>query len=532
MKLHAALTSIVLSLLFFSVGCSQKDFTGKAISKYLGGGPEDNFCAVPKSVSSKATQSPFEKNNSKLHLVENNYGAATTSVMAQSVLEAGKELVVVTDEKCVLKERTENNINVVDGLTSGIEISEHGALDEKSHLVKTTELMTLSELSSIAENDPCVKGVGENIEFHLMMTPNDPQFSQQEHLNNIKAPQGWDEFFHATTGITQEVVVAIIDSGVEWTHSDLSGVMWKNTKETPNNNIDDDGNGYVDDIYGYNFASNIANPAPQRWTGQYAGAEKHGTHVAGLASGHSNNSVGTAGVNGLKVKIMALNVFGASPGASTPNIDNAIRYAADMGAHVINMSLGGRNRADSTGSAISYAINKGTAVVVAAGNDNTNIQSVFYTPASFGPQYSGMLTIGAINSNNSAKCSFSNYSTSHVEMAAPGCEDAGGLLATVTNNSYGRLQGTSMASPVAAGATSLAYALVWTRKGSAPTPADIEDIMKAGARVESGLSSYFKDGKTVDLVNLSKEINTRYPAGATPTPTPSPGPTPNPSPCP
>jgi subtilisin family serine protease len=292
--------------------------------------------------------------------------------------------------------------------------------------------------------------------------------------------------------------------------------MWVNTKEVAGNGLDDDGNGYADDFYGYNFASKIADPSPETWTGQGSGGQIHGTHVAGLAAANSNNGVGVAGVGGIKARVMALNVFGKIAGADTVNIDEAIKYAADNGADIINMSLGGPGRAETTGDAIKYAVSKGVVVIVAAGNDNKDINTNFFTPASFGSEVQGMLAVGAIDSDTSKRCSFSNYNTTRVEIGAPGCN---GLFSTVPNNGYQSLQGTSMASPVTAGAAALAVGLIKTRSGADANPAEVEDIMKAGSRVESSLTSYFKDGKTVDLVTLYTEVDKRYPVGGNSTPT-------------
>lgn len=511
MKLHQALSSIVLSVTL--VGCgSNKDFTGKSINSLLKD-PESGQCTRVNAVGKFRAQelmSPFETSGQKVHLQENMFGEMGPQSFAfQNKTVAPKKLSVIVDESCILNAR-ENNLN--SELTASLEIKESIARSHfptRTHIVSLDKEISLSELQRLAEEDSCVEGVSEYVEMNITAQPNDPSYSQERHMPNIKAAEAYDIFFHQSTGIKQDIIIAIIDSGVDLDHPDLRDNLWTNPGEIPGNGVDDDNNGYVDDVYGYNFASDIADPRPQPWT-QQAGSETHGTHVAGLAAARSNNGVGVAGVHGERIKIMSLNVFGRVPGASNANIEAAIRYAADNGAHVMNLSLGGSGRTDSTGTALRYAVQKGTMVIAAAGNSNQDIQSNFFTPASFGPSIEGMLAIGATDAGSNAKCGFSNYSTSFVEMAAPGC---GGLYSTLMNNRYGNLQGTSMASPVTAGAATLAYALYRARKGSFPTPAEIEDVMIRGSRVQSGLTGVFKAGRVVDLMALGTLMDSEFPSG-------------------
>jgi len=517
MKLSRAFL-ITLSSGLLSVGCSNGgDFTSAALSSHLGGeGPDKQQCKVQPS-----TKVVLE-NNPKVRIAETSFGEFAVAQLQslnskEAVIKKGRRLVISVDEICVSNRRSERQ-SEPNRVLRAVQVREGSLLPARSHLVTLAQDFSLPEFVETVENDECVGAVGENVVMRTsaeaFAAPNDPRLGEQKHLPNIKASEGYEQFYSPASGINRDVVIAIIDSGVDISHEDLRESLWTNAGEVAGNGRDDDGNGYVDDVNGYNFASRKADPSPEPWR---SGGHIHGTHVAGLAAAKSNNRVGIAGVMGERSKIMSLNVFGAVEGAQTADIDSAIRYAADMGAKVINMSLGGEGRAETTGEAIRYAVSKGVVVIAAAGNSNKDINSNWFTPASFGSEIQGMLAIGAIDSGSNARCSFSNYNTTRVEMGAPGCN---GLFATVPGNSYQSMQGTSMASPVAAGAAALAFGLVASRTNADPTPAVVEEIMKAGSRVESGLTRWFREGRTVDLVALATEVDKRYPAsgGANPPP--------------
>ncbi|HEX4924390.1 MAG TPA: S8 family peptidase [Bdellovibrionales bacterium] len=426
-------------------------------------------------------------------------------------ISRGTKLTVVVDHECRKSVRGFAPLSDSFDEESGI----------RSHTWTAPDTISVEELSQRAEEDPCVVGVGSSVRLRTFAV--DPDLSKQDHLANVKALKAAPLFFDPVKGIQNDVVIAIIDTGVDLDHEDLRENIWVNADEVAGNGRDDDRNGYTDDVNGYNFASRKGDANAE--AGEY-----HGTHVAGLAAARLDNGKGGAGVMGRKIKIMSLNVFGAQGGAETADLDNAIRYAADNGAHVINMSLGGRGATASTDSAIAYAIKKGAVVVAAAGNENRRLDdNYFLTPGSYGAKYAGMLTIGSIDTRNDGKSNFSNYSTSIVELAAPGSvnsPDDVGLYSTVLNDRYDRAQGTSMASPVAAGAAALAVGLAQSR-GAKITPALIEQLLVESGREVLSLKTVFK-GRVVDAESLYKVIDQRFPA-AVPTPAPTPGPTPNPT---
>ncbi|MGF2037953.1 MAG: S8 family peptidase [Nostoc sp. CmiVER01] len=247
----------------------------------------------------------------------------------------------------------------------------------------------------------------------------------------VKAPEVWA---HGYTG--QGVVVAVVDTGVDYNHEDLKNNIWTNTKEIAGNGIDDDGNGYVDDNYGWNFADKNNNTLDNNG---------HGTHVSGTIAGENNNY----GVTGIayNAKIMPVKVLDSSGSGSYSSISKGIRYAVDNGANVINLSLGGAYSNPTLESAIDYASSKGVIVVMAAGNDGDSSPDY---PARYASK-SG-IAVGAVDKNNNL-ADFSNRSGTNeiAYVTAPGVK----VYSSVPNNQYATYSGTSMAAPHVAGIVAL-----------------------------------------------------------------------------
>lgn len=275
--------------------------------------------------------------------------------------------------------------------------------------------------------------------YDTQFIPNDPYFGQSWHHPVVDTPEAWD----IQTG-SDTVVIAIIDTGVDTDHPDLINNLWNNPNEIPDNGIDDDLNGKIDDIYGWDFSSGNSDVNHQ-WGWHTWNAEDHGTHCAGIASGVTNNLIGIAGASHHS-KIMACQIF---PWTSDAAAANALIYAADNGAHIISNSWGGGGSSTTIQSAILYARNTQNALVLfAAGNDGSS--SPHYPGAN-----DGVICVGATNSSDN-RASFSNYG-SWVDMCSPGT----GIWSCVDpenpahNNQYDAWDGTSMATPLAAGIAAL-----------------------------------------------------------------------------
>jgi len=295
-------------------------------------------------------------------------------------------------------------------------------------------------------------------------TPNDPMLGSQWFLSTIQATDAWDISQGDTT-----VWIGIVDCGVQVTHPDLAANIWINPAEDINHNgvfdntpagsggdidsIDNDGNGFIDDVQGWDFAGPdmaVPDPAGDNDPNVYDSNNDHGTHVAGDASAVTDNGVGVAGI-GWNCRPMAIkcsydNDYTASGGKSYIYFGyEGISYAADNGAKVINCSWGGSGYSQFAQDVINYAWEAGSVVVCAAGNDASS--DPHYPSA-----YDNVVSVAATTSSD-IKSSFSNYGTT-VDISAPGSS----ILSTAYSNSYASWDGTSMASPVAAGVAGLIWA--------------------------------------------------------------------------
>lgn len=278
--------------------------------------------------------------------------------------------------------------------------------------------------------------------YEICLEPNDPKFTDetQWYLDKISAQQAWE----ISTG-NEEIVIAIDDTGVDWDHPDLANNIWINEDEIPNNGIDDDNNGYVDDVRGWDFGGTNGTPDNDPMEDD----PTHGTYVAGLASAVSNNGIGVASI-GYSCKIMPVKTSQKSLGNTNIIYGlQGIYYAANNGADVINCSWGGYSYSRAMQEAIYYAVSLGAVVVGAAGNNNRS--DLFY-PAS----YEGVISVGGSNPEDGIY-SATNYGTA-IDVLAPATGEPGG------NGMYGLWQddtyisgssGTSLASPIVAGLAGL-----------------------------------------------------------------------------
>jgi subtilisin family serine protease len=278
--------------------------------------------------------------------------------------------------------------------------------------------------------------------------------------DSVKAPEVWARGY---TG--RNVVVAVVDSGVDHTHSDLDGNIWTNSREIAGNGIDDDRNGYIDDVRGWDFVNNDNNATDDNG---------HGTHVAGTIAAE-NNGVGLTGV-AYGAKIMPIKVLSSSGSGTNQGVANGIRYAANNGAKVINLSLGG-GYSSVIESAIQYATQRGAIVVMAAGNEGTSQPGY---PAHHATQYG--LSVGAVDRNRTI-ASFSNRAGSNSQMqhvVAPGVS----IYSTLPGNRYGLLNGTSMATPHVAGVVALMLSA-----NSSLTPTQVRQYITGSATTLSSTAA-------------------------------------------
>ncbi len=280
---------------------------------------------------------------------------------------------------------------------------------------------------------------------------NDPSYPKLYGLNNtgqtggtagadINAPEAWS----TTTG-DAEVVVAVIDTGTDTNHPDLKNNLWTNPGETAANGVDDDNNGYVDDVDGWDFYNNDATVYDA------ADGDKHGTHVAGTIAGQGNNDLGVVGVN-WKAKIMPLKFLGPNGGYTSDAVE-AINYAVAKGAKISNNSWGGGGYSQTLKDAIHRADASGHLFVAAAGNGGSDgvgddNDATPHYPSSY--DNPNLVSVAATDSKD-ALAGFSNYGAASVDLSAPGVS----ILSTLPGDTYGGYSGTSMATPHVSGVAAL-----------------------------------------------------------------------------
>lgn len=275
--------------------------------------------------------------------------------------------------------------------------------------------------------------------------PNDPLFVNQWHLRNtgqsggtigadIRATYAWD----ITTG-SAHTVIAIIDSGIEASHPDLSGRLWTNPGEIADNGIDDDGNGFVDDVHGWNFYASSPNVGPTL---------SHGTNVAGLAGAATNNGIGVAGVD-WNARLMPVVIFSPEGFATDADAADAIVYACDNGARIINASWGSPGFSPVIADAVAYAQQKGVLVCAAAGNYNFDSDEHPFYPAA--GSCDALIAVGGSTNRDDW---IYNYGQRTVHIVAP----ASSLYQARYPSTYGYGSGTSYATPLVAGTAALLLA--------------------------------------------------------------------------
>ncbi len=292
--------------------------------------------------------------------------------------------------------------------------------------------------------DPNIEYIVPNYKRELAQTfPDDSSFDQLWGLHNtgqtggtndadIDTPEAWD----ITTGSSNNVVVGVIDTGIDYTHPDLAANIWTNPGEIPDNGEDDDGNGYVDDVHGYDFSDLDSDPMD---------VDGHGSHVAGTIGAVGDNNEGVVGVN-WSPQLMAIKIF---PNAFDFNIIQAIEYTANMGVPITNNSWGGGPPSQALEDAIAYAGEAGQLFVAAAGNYSNDNDGFAFYPASY--DLENILSVAATDHNDEL-ADFSNYGATTVDLGAPGVD----VYSTVPyGDGYDTYSGTSMASPHVVGAASL-----------------------------------------------------------------------------
>jgi len=359
------------------------------------------------------------------------------------------------------------------------------------HLQYAQSKSIIDALNMLAD-DENVEWIEPNYISYTSLMPNDYNPSQQWGLARIKSDLSWD----ITQG-NSNIVIAIVDTGIDYNHSDLSANIWHNSDEIPGNGLDDDNNGFIDDDIGWDFVSPTIGGVPGEDMGPRdrdpMDFHGHGTHCSGIASAVTNNGLGIAGT-AWSCRIMAVRAgYAVTGGGVLQDVDSApaIVYAADNGAHVISMSWSGSEPSNLISTAIYYAYSQGCILVAAAGNQNTS--SIYY-PAG----YDEVIAVAASDQNDN-RASFSNYG-SWVDIAAPGVS----IKSTLPNNKYGDWNGTSMAAPFVAGVS----ALMLSRDPTKTQEYVLQTLVNSGDDINWGVAPYKRLNafKSVESVPLLRTI--------------------------
>jgi len=310
--------------------------------------------------------------------------------------------------------------------------------------------MPIDQAIQMLQALPFVEYAEPDYVVHAIAQPNDSFVGLQWGVNNtgqsirgtsgttdadIDGFEAWDTRTNASG-----VIVAVIDTGTQWDHPDLDDNIWSNNGEIAGNGIDDDNNGYIDDVRGWDFYGNDNNPTD---------TEGHGTHTAGTVGAEGNNGIGVAGV-AWDVQIMPLRFLGPN-GGSTSDAIAALNYAVDNGARISNNSWGGGGFSTAMRDAIASASSANHLFVAASGNDGVNTDNSPHYPSSYSDD--SIISVAATD-NRDQMASFSNYGSNSVDIGAPGVD----IASTYTGNGYVWNSGTSMAAPHVAGAAAILLA--------------------------------------------------------------------------
>jgi subtilisin family serine protease len=368
------------------------------------------------------------------------------------------------------------------------------AYARKENLCKRAKMRRL--LASLKQRARCEP----NWAYYASVTPNDPSYSQQYASSFLSLPDAWG----STTG-NNNLIAIVIDSGVQYTHPDLAANMWTNPSEIASNGIDDDGNGYIDDVHGINAINGSGDPMDD---------DEHGTHCAGILGAQGNNGIGISGV-AWNVKIAAAKFLDSEGSGFLSDAIESINYAISLkqaGNNIVvsNNSWGGGGYSASLYSAIQQSISAGILFVAAAGNSsNDNDQYPTY-PASY--NLSGVLSVASTNGSGE-RSYFSNYGATSVDIAAPGSN----IYSCLPTNTYGLLSGTSMAAPQVAGIALLAQSAC---HGSLTTSQVKDAILNSGVTY-AALSGLVSTGAIANAANAVTAASAICDAGPSPTNTPA-----------
>jgi len=383
-------------------------------------------------------------------------------------------------------------------------------VSDKIFKFKFSNDLELDSLVNFYNSQSEVEYAEPNYIYHASFEPSDTFYTQQLYLTKIRANKAWD----ITTG-SRQITIAVVDSGVDLKHPDLEQNIWFNKQEKVNNGIDDDQNGYIDDIYGWDFVNNDNDPNPDL-SGKYtATGIRHGTVIAGIAGAQGNNAQGITGVS-WSSKIMVLRVLDGEGYGTTDKVAEAIDYAVNNKADIINLSFVGTGKSLTLEKAIQRAYDAGVIVVAAAGNevasgiDMGTEENMQYPVCHDGPNGENWVLGVASVDNNDVLASFSNYGTKCIDLVAPGLR----LFSTVYHSGsdtefkeyyQNGWTGTSVSAPQVTGAAALI-------KGIKPSLSanQIKEIILESARNIDNINNNYKNKLGSGLLDVYQAVTSTF----------------------
>lgn len=402
----------------------------------------------------------------------------TSSLGSQSINNAQQMEAVLSEFDAVI----ENQINLSQA-SEGISISSTGSNNDnaliKVKVSKNQETQFLSRL----EQEEWVQYVERNYYIHVNQTPTDPLKSNQYYLSS-------DYFSNLyNIPVSTNVIVAVLDTGVDYTHTDLVNKIAINEAEIADGK-DNDNNGVIDDIYGANFYNSLGDS-----NGNPMDDNSHGTHIAGTIAAENNNQIGISGLNS-GARILPVKFLNSSGSGTTYQAVLSFYYAVSRGARIINCSWGFRSHVLSLQTAIDYAVNNGVIVLAATGNDGSEIDEY---PAS----YSNVLAIGSLDSNDDL--SFYSNTGNHVDFATYGRN----IYSTTPDNNYSYKSGTSQSTAVMTGLVSRLVSAIPNVSNATLMNVlitSVDDLGSTGKDTQYGYGN-INATKLIQVINNSSLIN-------------------------
>jgi len=449
--------------------------------------------------------SPFAAQ--KVRLSSSSGTAVQSKVEAPVTVKAGEKLTVTLDNACVMNPDSVKGAITTEAIKSAATYAE---LERQVYLWTLPRDYSSDEIEQLTADEPCIAGVSWN-RTYKMQAYNDTGALYQSYLGSINGENAYPLFYNDSGGMTRTgnpVIIAVIDTGVDWQHPDLQANIWTHA--------------YGAGIDITTLGTNVSyNPMDVSGIG-------HGTHVAGSIAAVTDNTVGISGTMPFRAKIMAIKLFAVDQAGelttTSQHLANALRFAHQNGAHVINLSIGNITNSPNSDATVEAGVNEavaaGVTVVTVTGNADggqsgreINGQTLTVIPGMYATRQ-GVIGVGSYETSTGNKSYFSHYSTTYGEIAAPGAEQGiNGIYSTLPTslNSYGRLAGTSQAAPLVSAAAGLVVGIIRDAYNVIPKPADVERLILASAAKDSRLTPYFKEGNRLDLLRLVQRINAEYP---------------------